>query len=165
MAWWQENLFSTRTITMEIERIARLLEKTFERQPWYGSSVMEILKDIDENIVDKAIGQTHCISQLVQHMIAWRTFTTKRLQGDGDFEVTEQFNFPKSESWEKTQIQLIESQRSLLEAVKNFPEARLGEIVPSKEYKYTYYSLLHGIIQHDVYHLGQIALLKKALIA
>jgi uncharacterized damage-inducible protein DinB len=152
-------------MTTEIERIARLLEKTFEKQPWYGSSVMEILKDIDENIVDKSIGQTHCISQLVQHMIVWRTFTTKRLQGDDDFKVTEQLNFPKSESWDKTKAQLVESQTKLIEAVKNFPETRLGEIVPNGEYKYTYYTLLHGIIQHDVYHLGQIALLKKALVS
>jgi uncharacterized damage-inducible protein DinB len=149
----------------EIDRIVQLLENTFSKQPWYGSSVMDILKDINQQLFNESIGQTHSISQLIQHMIAWRTFTIKRLQGDGSFQITDELNFPKSENFEKTKAQLLESQRQLVEAVKNFPESRLGEIVPSKEYTYTYYTLLHGIIQHDIYHLGQIALLKKALVS
>lgn len=86
----------------EIDRITRLLEKTFDRQPWYGSSVMEILKTVNPLIVNQRIGETHSIAELVEHMISWRTFATKRLQGDAAFQVNDATNFPVSHSWEDT---------------------------------------------------------------
>lgn len=147
----------------EIERITRLLEKTFDKQPWYGSSIMETLSDIIPDIISKHQGETHSILELVMHMTAWRQFAIKRLQGDADFEITEDLNFPVVGTWEEAIKNLQTSQRILTDEVKKFSENRLGDLVPSKRQKYTYYTLLHGIIQHDIYHLGQIALLKKSL--
>lgn len=146
----------------EIDRIVRLIEKSFDKQPWYGSSIMTILGGIKPEIVSQKVNDTHSIIELVLHMVSWRIFVIKRLNGDHDFQVTDEFNFPKPETWEEAVNKLQLSQQELIKAVKKFPEERLGEICPSKEHKYTYYTLLHGIAQHDVYHLGQIALLKKA---
>ncbi len=145
----------------EIERIARLLEKTFDKQPWYGSSIMEILLRVDPEKAIVREGDIHSIIELVLHMVSWRKFTTQRLLGDTEFEVTDEANFPKPTSWKDALDQLHQSQGALLAAVKQFPESRLAELVPSKTLKYTYYTLLHGIIQHDIYHLGQMALLQK----
>jgi uncharacterized damage-inducible protein DinB len=145
----------------EIDRIVRLLEKTFDKQPWYGSSIMEILLRVDPEQAIIRQGDTHSIIELVLHMVSWRKFTTQRLLGDTEFEVTDEANFPKPTTWKDAIDQLHQSQEALLMAVKQFPENRLAELVPSKILKYTYYTLLHGIIQHDVYHLGQIALLQK----
>ncbi len=147
----------------EVDRIARLLEKTFHQQPWYGSSLMEVLKTVEPEIVQQHVGDAHSISELIAHMIAWRTFTTRRLQGDAQFEVDDRTNFPEALGWEESIDQLKKSQDELLQAVKQFPPERLNELVPSNRFRYTYYTLLHGIIQHDVYHLGQIALLKKVI--
>lgn len=146
----------------EIERITRLLEKTFGKQPWYGSSLMAVL-DLKPEITATRHGSAHSIIELVQHMTSWRIFATKRLQGDTSYEVSEEMNFPKTITWEAAIKNLRSSQQALVEAAKNFPEERLGELVPSKTQKYTYYTLLHGIIQHDIYHLGQIAYIKKSL--
>jgi hypothetical protein len=123
---------------------------------------MEILKDIPPEIVSQKIGQTHSIIELVLHMASWRTFVTKRLSGDDEFQVAGENNFPKPGKWEDAVKKLIESQRELIVAAKNFPIEKLGDLCPSNVHKYTYYTLLHGITQHDAYHLGQIALLKKA---
>ncbi|MBI3218300.1 MAG: DinB family protein [Bacteroidetes bacterium] len=147
----------------EMDRITRLLEKTFDQQPWYGSSIMEILKTVNPLMVNQRSGDTHTIAELVEHMISWRTFTTKRLQGDAEFQVNDTANFPVSPSWEDTIKRLHQSQEELVKAAKLFPEERLNELVPSNQFRYTFYTLLHGIIQHDVYHLGQIALLKKVI--
>jgi hypothetical protein len=47
--------------------------------------------------------------------------------------------------------------------VAAFPESRLGDQVPGKTENYhNFYYLLAGIVQHELYHAGQIALLKKA---
>lgn len=147
----------------EIDRITRLLEKTFGQQPWYGSSVMEILKTVNPLIVNQRIGETHNIAELIEHMISWRAFATRRLLGDAAFQVSDAINFPISQNWDDTMKRLQQSQEDLVIAVKQFPEERLSELVPSNQFRYTYYTLLHGIIQHDVYHLGQIALLKKVI--
>ena len=147
----------------ETDRIARMLEKTFDKQPWYGSSILGILSDMRPEITDVRHGETNSILELVRHMTSWRIFATKRLLGDNNYEVTDEANFPKGGSWEEAVANFKQSQQALVEAVKNFSDTRLTELVPSKTHKYTYYTLLHGIIQHDVYHLGQIAYVKKSL--
>lgn len=147
----------------EIDRIVRLIEKTFDKQPWYGSSIIEILKDIQPEIVSQKIGHSHSIIELVLHMGSWRIFVTKRLNGNDEFQVLEENNFPKPGTWEEALKKLNESQFELIAAAKKFPEEKLGDLCPSNVHKYTYYTLLHGLTQHDVYHLGQIALLKKAV--
>ncbi len=146
----------------EIERIMRLLEKTFDKQPWYGSSIMDVL-DMDPAKATQRLTHGHSIIELILHMTTWRKFATSRLQGDHSFEVSDEMNFPFTGTWEEAMSDLQKSQRTLMEAVKSFPEDRLCELVPSNTQKYTYYTLLHGILHHDIYHLGQIALLKKAL--
>ncbi len=147
----------------EIDRITRLLEKTFEKQPWYGNSIMGTLKDVQPAQAIQKMGQGHSIIELVLHMASWRTFAAHRLQGDNTFEVDESLNFPKPGTWEQALAKLQQSQKELIEAAKQFPEERLGELVPSKTQRYTYYTLLHGIAHHDIYHLGQIAYIKRAI--
>ena len=146
----------------EIDRIVRQLEKTFNQQPWYGPSILGTLAGIDAETINHRYGSTHSIIELVLHMTSWRTFATKRLQGDNTFEVAAEMNFPAKGTWEEALDALSQSQQALVEAAKRFPEDRLGERVPSKTQRYTYYTLLHGIVQHDVYHLGQIAYIKKS---
>ena len=147
----------------EIDRIVRQLEKTFNQQPWYGPSIMGTLTGIDPETINHRYGSTHSIIELVLHMTSWRTFATKRLQGDNTFEVSPEMNFPAKGTWEEALVALNQSQQALVEAAKRFPEDRLGELVPSKTQRYTYYTLLHGIVQHDVYHLGQIAYISKSI--
>jgi uncharacterized damage-inducible protein DinB len=147
----------------EVDRIARLLEKTFEKQPWYGSSIMEILKSVKPELASQRVGDAHAINELVEHMISWREFATRRLLGDNAFDVNDRTNFPVSESWQETLSKLQHSQEALMRTVRQFPSERLEEPVPSNRFRYTFYTLLHGIIQHDIYHLGQIALLNKVI--
>lgn len=154
------------TMATEIDRIKRQLEKAFDKQPWYGTSIKGILKDIDPKVVHKKLGP-HSIIILLLHLITWRRYVTHKLQGDDSFNVSDDSNFfepPATvQAWKDALKELEVSQSKLIEAVSKFPAERLNEAVPVASHKYTWYTLLHGIIQHDVYHLGQIALLKKAL--
>jgi uncharacterized damage-inducible protein DinB len=145
----------------EIDRIVRLVEKTFDKQPWYGNSIAATLSNVDEKSAHIRHRETHTIIEIVLHRTSWRKFCIHRLKNDIDFEVGEDSNFPTPSTWVDAIDQLHQSQRALVEAIKQFPEDRLAELVPSKIQKYTYYTLLHGVIQHDIYHLGQIALLRK----
>lgn len=145
---------------MEIHRIISLIEKTFDGPAkWHGPAVMEALRDVSAATGNKRISGSHSIIELVLHMTTWRNFVLRRLSGDSTYEVTDVDNFPPAIDWHSALAQLKESQVKLLDALKTFPEEKLFNTVPTR--KYDFYTLLHGIAQHDIYHTGQIILLKK----
>ena len=49
--------------------------------------------------------------------------------------------------------------RALQETILQLEDSRLKDRVPGQPY--SVYFLLHGVVQHDLYHAGQIAILKK----
>ena len=73
-----------------------------------------------------------------------------------------------AESWSEALKRLDAAHNRLIEAIRQMPEDRLFEATNDPRDRplgtgVSYYVLLHGIVQHDVYHSGQIAILKKAL--
>ena len=145
----------------ETEKIIQQLEASFNGVPWYGSSVKEILNEVTPVIAAKKVSEhTHSIVELVLHMIAWRNFVVWKLKGV-EFEMTDELNFPKPIEWRMAVSLLEQSQQGLIAAIKSFRERDLSKEVPNRKYDFSH--LLYGIIQHDIYHLGQIALLRKAL--
>ena len=69
---------------------------------------------------------------------------------------------PERESFNAEREHLEKTHRELEAAVQALPDGRLNENV-NGDRGYSYYFLLHGVIQHNLYHAGQIAILKKAL--
>jgi len=85
------------------------------------------------------------------------------LRGNTTFELAEDRNFPivtpNEESWQIALAQLESTQLQLIEQLEQTDDSRLDLIVEGRNY--SYYVLLHGLIHHDIYHLGQIVLLRK----
>jgi uncharacterized damage-inducible protein DinB len=74
-------------------------------------------------------------------------------------------NFPKvtdtsPAAWKQALTSLAGAHRALHQAVARLPDSRLGRKVPGKPQ--TLYFMLHGLVQHNIYHAGQMAVLKKA---
>jgi hypothetical protein len=68
-------------------------------------------------------------------------------------------------AWEKTKQNLVETHQQLLQAIAALDDSRLDQPImdhPQIPFSSTYVTL-HGGVQHDLYHAGQIAILKKAL--
>lgn len=145
----------------EIEKIVQLLERTYSGDAWHGPSVKEVLKDITPATATKRIATSNSIISLVAHMTAWRTYTIEILTGNTTYNVSDVMNFPHVTDIDKELIKLEASQQRLIEAIKAFPPERLSDYVPNTMQRYTYYTLIHGIIHHDLYHTGQIILIKK----
>lgn len=143
----------------EIKNLSKLIQRVYNGKAWHGPSVKEVLKDIDDHSCKKKIGDSHSIVQLVLHMVAWRTFVTKRLLGNSIFELTDEQNFPSETDWASALQQLEESQAELLKAIETISSEKLWEEVANR--KYDFFILLHGIIHHDIYHIGQIQLINK----
>src|SRR5262249_19792104 len=107
----------------------------------------------------------HSIWEIVHHVIAWERIVKRRLEGEMLQEIPDEMNFPPvidtgEQAWQATLQSLGESNQELREAIKRIDDSQLEEIVPGMNY--SNYFMLHGVIQHDLYHAGQIALLKKA---
>ena len=151
----------------EMKRIRVQLRHIYRGPAWHGPAIRELLDGVTaRTAAAKPIAGAHSIWELVLHMTYWRRVAAAALGGATvDPEPPMAENFPpvddaSDEAWERAQAGLAESQKSLVTVLKAFDEERLGEHVGDREY--TFYFLLHGVIQHDIYHGGQIALLKKA---
>jgi len=155
----------------ELLRIIDLLNTTYEgEEAWHGPSLAEVMRDVTPDMASLRIApNTHSIAELLFHMTSWRIFCVKKMQGDGEFDIlTPEKNFGQLPDkiddfeWEALQMELSLSQEELInELDKRDEDEFLEEIVPGRDY--TYYDLLHGIINHDIYHAGQVMILKKAL--
>lgn len=149
-------------MSSEIQHILALLKSTFEKKAWYGPPVKVVLKDITPIQSTHRINNTHSIIELVAHMTAWRVFAVKKLEGDLEYTVTDEMNFPIPPDWDTTRKALYDSQAKLEEAIRRFDPALLHQPVPNSSFGYTFFTLLNGIIHHDTYHIGQIVLIKKS---
>ncbi len=145
----------------EVDHIYSMLQRTFSKNAWHGPSVLEVLEGITAEQSQLRLPESHSIIELVAHMTSWRVFVIKKLAGDTAYTVTDTMNFPIDADWPRVLANLRESQAMLLEMVQKLDDSKLAEIVPHGSYTYPFYTLLHGIIHHDLYHTGQIALLKK----
>lgn len=148
----------------ECQRIRDMLIRAFEGDAWHGPSVKAVLSDITVDIAANRLPGSHNIIELVRHMVIWRQFVIARLKGDEAYDVLADDNWThvselQAFAWLEATEKLDNSQQRLVTLLDQFPDERLSEAVANRPYDY--YCLLHGIIQHDLYHLGQIALLKK----
>jgi len=145
-----------------VKSITRLLQKAFEKNAWHGPSVREVLDSIPDGMSFEKLPGTHSIIELVAHMHSWREFVVRKLEGDLQYVVGDSQNFPEITNWQEIKEKLYRNQERLLNALESFPESSLATLVPHASHKYTYYTMLHGIIHHDLYHIGQIVLIKKS---
>ena len=152
----------------ETTRLADQIHRAFAGEAWHGDSILELLKGIDaETASAHPIKAAHSIWELVLHIAAWDGAVRKRAGGVA-VELRDEQNFPpvqdKSEgAWRKAIEHLNRTHDELVKAVAAFPDSRLDEQVPGKTESYhNFFYMFSGIVQHELYHAGQIALLKKA---
>jgi uncharacterized damage-inducible protein DinB len=155
----------------EMERIRDQFRRAFEGEAWHGPSVLALLDGITaQQAAAHPIPGAHSIWELTQHIAAWERACKRRLEGDParltDEEDWEPLNDTSDAAWEKTKQQLVDNHRELMEAIARVDESRLNEPIikdPNAPFSSVYVTL-HGGVQHDLYHAGQIAMLKKALV-
>jgi uncharacterized damage-inducible protein DinB len=150
--------------------INQLLTASYDGEPWHGNSLQTILRGVAPGIAFvKTEPLPYSIANLVAHLTQWRRFVAEKLKGNDDFSI--QLNSPEDwpelvvgpHVWEGLLANLAQSQADLAAQLALLPDTRLDELVPSKKIRYTYRDMLMGLVSHDVYHSGQIALLKKLL--
>jgi uncharacterized damage-inducible protein DinB len=142
-------------------------------EPWYGSSSSVILKGVTaEEALAHPLPGAQSIWETLMHMIAWTEETMSRLNG-GESKQPVRGDWPKvagstQEEWMAAQGELLAARRALLSALETSHEESFFLHVPKKDEPThgsgaTRADTVNGLADHDIYHLGQIALLKKSL--
>ena len=151
----------------EISRLDEQLGRALEGEAWHGPSVLEALQGVSaEQAAAHPIAGAHSIWELVLHLCGTYGLILRRLNGDGR-QLAESEDWPavpevSAENWSDSIRVLKQMNEDLRGAVKSFPAARLDQPLV-RESPYTAYTQFIGVTQHNLYHAGQIALLKRAL--
>ncbi|MBT8299880.1 MAG: DinB family protein [Maribacter sp.] len=148
----------------KLEYIINDLKVCFDGKPWYGDSVMKKLDAVDWQCVNDQDYSNKSIAVLLQHMINWRIFVIKKLQGDAAYDIIiDELNdwtrvqIKNEQEWHLLKQAIRNTQKELLDLLANSTDEILDKKVPGK--KYTFGPILQSVAQHDIYHLGQIAML------
>jgi uncharacterized damage-inducible protein DinB len=151
----------------EHARLADQIRRAFEGNAWHGDSVLKLLAGVDgKTAAARPVKNAHTIWELVLHIAAWDDAVRHRA-GGARVSLSAKQNFPpvvdtSDAAWRVSIERLKHTHNQLVKAVAAFPDSRLGEQVPGKKATYhTFYYMFSGIVQHELYHAGQIALLKK----
>ena len=152
----------------ETFRLADQIRRAFEGSAWHGDSMLELLADVNaKTAAARPIKDVHSIWEILLHVAAWDDAVVRRA-GGAAVTLTDEQNFPTvTDTGEAAWGQAIESTKKthheLIKTVAAFSDSRLTEQVPGKTQNYhNFYYMFTGIVQHELYHAGQIALLKKA---
>jgi uncharacterized damage-inducible protein DinB len=149
----------------EIARMLDQLNRAYAKDAWHGPAVLEVLEGVDETrAAARPLASAHSILELTLHMAVWKDVVRRRLQGESWQPKPEEDWAPtagnSAAAWTAARATLDASHQALTEVVTAFPEAGLDR-PPTPDGRRSAYDLIHGVIQHDLYHAGQIAMLKK----
>ena len=152
----------------EIQSIIRNLENTLDGDPWYGRPVYALLGEVDPSMAfKKPTAGSHSLMDLLYHMLTWAEFTLKRIEKDSinDLAAFEKIDWresdPKIHDWDEGLAAFIATHQEIIALLQTKDDAFLNEIVDYRQYNFRF--LLNGLIQHNIYHLGQVAYLSKLL--
>ena len=152
----------------EVLSIANSFQNTLSSQPWFGRSVYEILEEVDESkVYSKPNGTEHSLIDLLWHMNTWAEFTLANLEkrSPKELKAIEANDWrdidPKKHGWKDGLEQLKATHTKIIELLNQSDDSFLSDMVPNRSYNFHY--MLNGLVQHNIYHLGQVAYVKKML--
>lgn len=147
----------------EINRILILFDELQYGDCWIGNNFKEVLNNINsENASKKIMPGSNSAWQLVVHINFWRSTVVNRLKGSAEPPSFPDFVLPSpenEENWQRT-LRDFETTYQLLRSTVSGMKAESLDL-PSPKKEQSFYQLVMGCLQHDAYHLGQIALIKK----
>ena len=150
----------------ERQRILDLVDRAYRAKAWHGPALLETLAGVTPALAAKRpLRGAHSIWELVEHVASWYDIVATRIEG-GKPVVTPELNFPKvprptPAAWKASLRRLARAHTRFRSAVAAFPVVRLGRKRAGTGQ--TWNVLIHGQIQHALYHAGQIAMLRRAL--
>ncbi len=153
-------------VASEAERILDQLKWAFEGEAWHGPSVREALVGVTAEVAaSKPLANVHSIWEIVLHIAAWERASRRRLEGE-EAKLSPEEDWPQvkdtsEQAWRSALSELASEHQQLCEVISRLNDSELNDTVTGQSY--SIYFMLHGVIQHNLYHAGQLTLLKKGL--
>jgi uncharacterized damage-inducible protein DinB len=148
------------------ERMITQLHHTYRGPSWHGPTLVELLADVKaDEASQKVLPNVHSIWELVLHAAAWKQAVRQRidgqpanLEGEADWPRVVDTSY---RAWGDALASLDAAHAALEARVRQMGEADLDRKAPNPEVNL--FQTLHGVMEHDIYHAGQIAILKKVI--
>jgi hypothetical protein len=149
------------------ELLLASIDEAYDKASWHGTNLRGSLRGVTvEQAAFRVQADSHNIWELAVHAAYWKNDIRHRLAGD------ESHSFPLegrdfwvrpvagSEAEWKADLALLQSEhKQLRAAVASFPASRWTRKAPGKPFNFE--GLVRGVAAHDLYHAGQIQLLKR----
>ena len=151
----------------QISLLLKIIDQAFDKQAWHGTTLRGSLRGVTaKQALWRPARNRHNIWELALHAAYWKYIVTRKITGNEDVKFPRKgSNFPQlpekttPAAWKKD-VQLLQQQHAQLrEAIANLPVSKLFSL--SHKSKYSNAVHIYGISSHDLYHAGQIQLLKR----
>jgi uncharacterized damage-inducible protein DinB len=151
-----------------IKKYIHQIQQAYYGDNWLDEDMEKKLRKVnEENAFIKPDGYIHSIAEIVSHLVEWRREQIERLQFGrrAKLMMDSENNWRSNESlkkggWAYLKEQLDNTQNDLIALLETKDDGFL-ESKWSGEYDFDY--LVVGLVQHDIYHLGQIGLIYKMI--
>ena len=156
----------------ETRQLVAILDRAYDRKSWHGTNLRGSIRGLSPREAAWRPGQSrHNIWEIVVHAAYWKYAVWRRLtgasrgsfplKGSNWFRRDAKFSFGRTvnRAWLADVALLEQTHRALRGAVANLPPRRLP-VIPRGS-TVSHFDLIAGIAAHDLYHAGQIQLLKK----
>lgn len=150
-----------------INDIIRQLKEIQEGSRWFDQCFKEKVGTLsEEDAFTRPIPELHSVAEHISHILAWRKECLLRFTGQR----TDLMNSPddwkdnaalRQFGWAALLEQFFESTETLIYALDGKDDTYLETMFQDTDYNFHY--IIEGIIQHDLYHLGQIGITIKLL--
>ncbi len=157
-----------------VQMLLRILDQGFDRKSWHGTNLRGSLRGVTaEEAAWRPAPDRHNIWELAVHAAYWKYSVARRLRGGerGSFPLKGSNWFPRplgptdrdpdEKAWKEDLALLGRMHRELREAVEELPDDALDQIPPGSKTRLD--DLISGVAFHDIYHAGQIQILKRLM--
>ena len=149
------------------ELLLASIDEAYDKRSWHGTNLRGSLRGVTSEQAARRVAEgRHNIWELTVHAAYWKYDIRRRLNGDKDAAFAlEGSNFwtrpieGTAAEWKADLAFLHREHKALREAVEKFPAKRWTQKAPGKPFLFE--GLVCGVAAHDLYHAGQIQLLKR----
>jgi len=144
-----------------------MLEQAFDKKAWHGTNLKGSLRGLKpDQLLYRPQPKRHNIWEIALHTAYWKytvyRWLTNAKRGSFPRKPSNWPNIPENtdlKAWRKDLTLLRNRHVKLIEAVTEFPSTKLFDQIKGTAWNYA--KLIYGVASHDLYHAGQIQLLKR----
>lgn len=157
-------------MSREIDLLLSLVDQGFDHASWHGPNLCSAIRGVTaKQAAIRPAPNRHNVWEQALHAAYWKYVVRRRLlkekRGSFPLKGSNWFVRPQpgmgERDWKADVALLMETHRTLREAIANLPNASLHKPISARDPRITPLRLITGIAMHDIYHAGQIGLIRR----